>query len=48
MVAETFIYEQLGLLEALFFIIMLTFMASIVFIMWLYHKKENKDIKKAD
>jgi len=48
MVAETFIYEQLGFLEALFFIIMLTFMASIVFIMWLYHKKENKDIKKAD
>ena len=48
MVVETFIYEQLGFLESLFFIIMLTFMASIVFIMWLYHKKENKDIKKAD
>ena len=48
MVTETFITNQLGFLEALFFIIMLTFMASIVFIMWLYNKKENKDIKKAD
>ena len=48
MVAETFIYEQLGFLEVSFFIIMLTFMASIIFIMWLYNKKENKDIKKAD
>jgi hypothetical protein len=47
MVIETFIANQLGFLEASFFIIMLTFMASIVFIMWLYHKKENKDIKKA-
>ena len=48
MVVETFIYEQLGFLEVSFFIIMLTFMASIIFIMWLYNKKENKNIKKAD
>jgi len=48
MVTETFIVNQLGLLEALFFIIMLTFVVSIIFIIWLYNKKENKDIKKAD
>jgi len=48
MVVETFIANQLGFLEASFLIIMLIFMASIVFIMWLYHKKENKDVKKAD
>jgi hypothetical protein len=47
MVVGTFIYEQLGILEALFFIIMSAFIASILFIMWLYNKKENKDIKKA-
>jgi len=48
MVTETFIVNQLGLLEALFFIIMLIFVVSIIFIIWLYNKKENKDIKKAD
>ncbi len=47
MFVGSFIYEQLGFLEALFFIIMLIFMASIVFIIKLYYEKENKDMKKA-
>ncbi len=33
--------------KELFFIIMLIFMASIVFITKLYYEKENKDMKKA-